>query len=208
MSVKRFLTSQLREPAGLTGRLMMGTLFDRASRTINEHTLNCLGLEPWHSVLEVGFGGGSAIQSTAARLGEGKVVGVDLSPVMVRRARRKCRKLLQQGRVELCEGDVHELPFEDGVFHRAFSVNTVYFWDDPAAALREIRRVLTDDGRVVLAMRSPEALASYQFPKDLLIPYSPEDVADSLREAGFREVTFEHEDRHEKLDCVLTLGFA
>ena len=187
--------------------MMMGTFFDRTSRTINEHTLNCLGLEPWHSVLEVGFGGGSAIQSTVARLGEGKVVGVDLSPVMVRRAERKCRKLLQQGRVELCEGDVHELPFEDGVFHRAFSVNMVYFWDDPAAALGEIRRVLTDDGRVVLAMRSPEALGSYKFPEDLLIPYSPEDVANSLREAGFREVTFEHEDRHEKLDCVLTLGF-
>ncbi|MFO8175831.1 MAG: class I SAM-dependent methyltransferase [Longimicrobiales bacterium] len=208
MNVKRFLTSQLREPTGLTGRLMMGTLFDRASRSINELTLDRLELERWHSVLEVGFGGGAALQCAAERAKKGRVVGVDLSPVMVHRAQRKCRKLLRQGRVELYEGDVHELPFEGGTFHRAFSVNTIYFCAEAAPALREIRRVLKNDGRVVLAMRSPEALASFQFPEDLLIPYSPEDVARSLEEAGFRDVNIEHEDRHEKLDCILALARA
>ncbi|MEJ2217581.1 MAG: class I SAM-dependent methyltransferase [Gemmatimonadota bacterium] len=208
MTIARMMAAQLREPSGIAGRLIMGGFFDRTSRRINEHTLDALEIESGESVLEVGFGGGAALESAAARAKEGTVVGVELSSVMVRRAERKCRRLVRQGRVRLYEGNVSDLPFDAGQFDRAYAVNTIYFWADPTGALREIRRVLKENGRLVLAIRSPEALAPYRFPEDILPAPKPGEVEASLQAAGFHAVRMEHRDRDQKLDTVLAIAHA
>jgi SAM-dependent methyltransferase len=43
-----------------------------------------------------------------------------------------------------------KLPFEDETFDKIFTVNTVYFWENPVEFLNEIYRVLKDDGTFVL----------------------------------------------------------
>lgn len=205
--MNRFLAAQLSRPSGLVGR-MMGAFFDRTNRGINAHTLKALDIQPGDVVLEVGFGGGAALAGAADRTKGGRVIGVDRSPVMVRRAKRKFRKLVQEGRVELHERDVHDLPFDAGTFDRAYSVNTVYFWADPAAALREIRRVLKEGGRFVLAMRSPDSLDVYRFPEEVLPSRTPEEVHSSLEAAGFADIRLEHKDKGERLDTVLAVARA
>lgn len=202
------LAAQLKKPSGITGRLIMGAFFDRASRRINEHTLDVLGIESGESVLEVGFGGGAALKGAAERARGGRVVGVELSPVMVRRAERKYRRLVRQGRVHLYEGNVYDLPFEAGEFDRAYTVNTIYFWDEPTSALKEIRRVLKENGRLVLAIRSPEALTPYEFPEDIMPTTTTAEVEASMWAAGFQAVRLEHKDRGEKLDTVLAIAEA
>lgn len=132
MSVARLLAAQLRELSRVAGRLLMGPFFDRTNRDINAHVLEALEIAPADKVLEVGFGGGATLAGAADKASEGAIIGVELSPVMVQRARRKCRSLIRQGRVELYEGDVYDLPFDEDEFDRAYTVNTFYFWSDPA----------------------------------------------------------------------------
>ena len=77
------------------------------------------------------------------------------------------------------------MPFQDASVDGLLSVNTIYFWPDPAAALREIRRVLRPGGRLVLGVRRKAFL--------LLSPvtwfgfrlYSVRQLEQLLRAAGF-----------------------
>ena len=85
------------------------------------------------------------------------VVGLDFSPAMLERARRK------DARVEWVQGDALALPFDDGSFDAAtvgFGVRNV---DDLEAGLRELRRVLRPGGRVgILEITTPRgALAPF-----------------------------------------------
>jgi SAM-dependent methyltransferase len=78
-----------------------------------------------------------------------EVVGVDLSPAMVARAREAAPD------AELVVGDVTALPFADGSFDVVVSAFVVFFLDDPTAGLREWARVLGPGGRLVMATWAP-----------------------------------------------------
>jgi demethylmenaquinone methyltransferase / 2-methoxy-6-polyprenyl-1,4-benzoquinol methylase len=78
------------------------------------------------------------------------VVGLDFAPAMLERARRK------EPQLELVEGDLLSLPFEDDSFDSAtvgFGVRNVA---DLEAGVRELRRVLRDGGRLgILEITTP-----------------------------------------------------
>jgi SAM-dependent methyltransferase len=61
--------------------------------------------------------------------------------------------------VEAIVGDVQELPFRDGVFDCALAAWMLYHVPDLDQALRELRRVLRPDGRLVAVTNSERSLA-------------------------------------------------
>jgi SAM-dependent methyltransferase len=77
-----------------------------------------------------------------------RYVGVDLSPAMLRRARKRAaaRGL---GGVELVEADAAALPLADGSADLFLSFWGLHCFADPAAALAEAARVLRPDGRLL-----------------------------------------------------------
>jgi ubiquinone/menaquinone biosynthesis C-methylase UbiE len=81
------------------------------------------------------------------------VVGIDLTPEMLREAERLRREHAITN-VDFRVGDVHHLPFADATFHLITSRRAPHHFSDIMAALREIRRVLRPDGRLVLDDRS------------------------------------------------------
>jgi ubiquinone/menaquinone biosynthesis C-methylase UbiE len=85
--------------------------------------------------------------------------GVDMSDTMVHEARENNRALIDEGRVKLRLATVDRLPFPNAAFDRALIVNTIYFWPDQLSGLAESRRVLRDDGFLVLASMTPETSA-------------------------------------------------
>jgi len=104
-------------------------------------------VEPRASILEVGCGTGhfgSALQARAFR-----VTGVDPAKAMLECA---------QARFPVAIGDGARLPFADSSFDAALLVAVLDFVDDPAAVLREARRVARSQV-VVLALVSHSALA-------------------------------------------------
>ena len=187
MGVPEFFADQLRNPTGLFGRLVMSRFFDRSSAAINQLTMASLALRPADRVLEVGFGSGDLIAHMAPVVREGFVAGADFSPDMVSVATKRLASLVSAGRVELRCASAEHLPYEDGSFTRACTVNTVYFWPEPAAAMQELARVLAAGGRLVIGF-SPAA-AMRKMPKRLtehgFTLFEPEEVRHLLEDAGF-----------------------
>ncbi|MGH6887520.1 MAG: class I SAM-dependent methyltransferase, partial [Geminicoccales bacterium] len=139
-------------PRGLLGRVMaMGMGWWNAPQ--NRLTVGQLRLGPADAVLEIGVGPGHALKRISEQTRARFIAGVDHSELMVRTAARRNRRSIREERMLLRRGDVAALPFADGTFAAAFAVNSYHQWDDPTAALGEIRRVLKPGGRVVLSIR-------------------------------------------------------
>jgi ubiquinone/menaquinone biosynthesis C-methylase UbiE len=206
MALTRFLASQLRKPSGWFGTLLSSRLMNRGNRRIIDGTLALLELDPQHHVLEIGFGGGVSLALVAQRLSSGVVSGVDFSGDMVRQAERRFRRKIEQGRVRIQSGDISGLPFADAAFDRVFTINTIYFWPDTRQGMSEIHRVLKDDGMAAIGLRSKEKMGKHAVTKYGFRLFSPQEVADLMCQAGFRNVRVDHRDQDHWNDQVIVVG--
>ena len=103
---------------------------------------------PGH-VLEIGCGRGELAERMSREL-KASVVAVDQSERMV--------ELTAARGVEAIVADAQDLPFHDGIFDCAVAAWMLYHVQDLEQALRELRRVLRPDGRLVAATSSERNL--------------------------------------------------
>lgn len=206
MSVKRFMAAQLRQPSGWFGSLVVSRLMNRANRKIIDSTLELLQVSPQNQVLEIGFGGGAAISLLTKRLSTGVVSGVDISADLVRQAERRFQREIAEGRVRVQLGDISHLPFANGIFDRVFTINTIYFWPNTLQGFAEIRRVLKNDGLAIVSLRSKETMQDYAVTKYDFRLFLPDEAADLMRQAGFRDVRVEQRHQGKMFNEVLVVG--
>lgn len=119
-------------------------------RAFREKMLDLVNLRPGDQVLDVGCGTGTLAMAAKYRVGAtGTVCGIDASPEMITRARRKAKKDGVEVRLE--NAVVEKLPFADGTFDAVLSTLMLHHLGRKARqqCLCEIRRVLKPGGRVV-----------------------------------------------------------
>lgn len=111
-------------------------------RRFRERLLEPAYLRPGESVLDVGSGTGTLAIAAKQRVGNGPVQGVDPSPAMVDRARRKAARAGVDVRFEVAWAQA--LPFEPARFDVVVSTLVLHHVarDGRPAAIAEMRRVL------------------------------------------------------------------
>jgi demethylmenaquinone methyltransferase / 2-methoxy-6-polyprenyl-1,4-benzoquinol methylase len=104
---------------------------------------------PGDTVLDVACGTGAVALELARRHGC-RVVGIDQSPEMLAEAQPRVEAAGLGGRVELREGRAEDLPFDDEVFDGLTFTYLLRYVDDPAAAMRELARVVRPGGKIAM----------------------------------------------------------
>ena len=106
---------------------------------------------PGERVLDVGCGTGIVAREVASRLGaSGAVTAIDLSANML--AVAKAAAARDALTIEWREGKAEQLPFHDGAFDLVLCQFALMFVLDKAAAVSEMRRVVTRTGRVLISV--------------------------------------------------------
>jgi SAM-dependent methyltransferase len=151
-----------------------------------------MALRADENVLDVGCGAGWLVRLISREVTEGRIVGMDISDEMVRHARRVCADVEN---AIFVVGASEEIPWEPNFFTRAVSVESSYYWPDPARGLREIFRVLYEGGEAwILINYFRDNPYCHQWGSLLAVPaklLSAEEWAALFRDAGFVEVKHE-----------------
>lgn len=107
--------------------------------------------QPGERVLDLGCGTGIVARQVAWRLGTGgAVTGIDLSPDMLAVAQASAAR--EGAAIEWCQGSAETLPFPEQTFDLVLCQFALMFFADKAAALAEMRRVVTRNGRVLVSV--------------------------------------------------------
>ena len=110
---------------------------------------------PGMNVLDLASGTGEPAISLASRVGpDGHVTATDLSAGLLEIAAERARKR-EFKNFTTQQADAHSLPFPDNSFDLATSRFGVMFFDDPVAALQELRRVLRPGARACFVAWGP-----------------------------------------------------
>ena len=152
------------------------------------------------SVLDVGCGGGAALNELAERFPEAKLTGCDVSPLAIETATALNEMHVKSGRMTFYLCGVPNLPFADGAFDTVFSVESLYFWPDALAGLKEIRRVLVPGGVFMTALemvggRMNERQLEIVEHLKMFCP-TRDELAELMDKAGFSDVNVEFEPEH------------
>ena len=170
--------------------------------------LECAVPAPGDRVLDVACGTGIVTRRVAALAGRsGRVVGVDINPGMLEVARSV--PTLNEARIDWLAGDGTALDLPDEALDLVYCQQGLQFFPDWAAGAGEMRRVLRDGGRAVIATwQGPDrhplyaALADAEEPhlgalgveisrQELEAPFllgSAEELERILRGAGFTDI--------------------
>jgi SAM-dependent methyltransferase len=109
-----------------------------------------LGLGEGDKVLDVACGPGNFSREFARAVRpDGLVVGIDASRTMLERGAEELRDD-DPGNLVLVRGDANALPFRDASFDAVCCFAALHLFEDPFAALDDMRRVLAPGGRIAL----------------------------------------------------------
>jgi ubiquinone/menaquinone biosynthesis C-methylase UbiE len=106
-------------------------------------------LEDGMSILDCGCGPGTITLDLAEIVFPGNVIGIDISPVQIKVAESiQAQRKIDNTNFEL--GDVRNLDFPSKEFDIVFAHGMIEYLEDPVLALREMCRVMKDDGKIAL----------------------------------------------------------
>lgn len=186
-------------PAEMFDRYFGPALFIPWANVLLEHAAP----RPGERVLDLACATGTVARHVAPVVGEkGAVIGLDINPDMLAVAR--ARPAPEGAPIEWRQGDATSLDVPDGALDLVLCQQGLQFFPDRTAAVREMRRVLTDSGRVVLNVWQAldlhpvyEALCEAEARQlgvplsDVASPWSLPDAGELgvlLNEAGFERV--------------------
>lgn len=153
-------------------------------------------LRPGEVVVDLGSGGGFDCFLAASQVGEaGRVIGVDMTPEMVEKARRN-GEAAGASNVAFRLGEIEHLPVADAEADVVMSNCVINLSTDKAQVFREAFRVLRRGGRlaitdiVAVADMSDEIRASVMLHAECVAGAARvEDLRDMLARAGFRRIS-------------------
>jgi SAM-dependent methyltransferase len=163
-----------------------GDSMERGHRPIGEQAIEQMGLASASVALDIGCGNGWGARLMAGIANDGMVIGVDVSNEMIRIASDASRGFKNSF---FCVSGAGSLPFKNGCFTHAFSMESLYYYPVIEEALSEIARVMAKGSLfcavVDLFVENPPThywVEKLQVPVHLL---SAADYARLFERAGF-----------------------
>ena len=183
--LKRFFENVIKPKNNFGGRFMVKGM-NIGHEKLASWGRSFLNIRSTDTLLDLGCGGGRNIQYFLTKAN--KVYGIDYSRASVDIARILNDKDIKDGRCQIIEGDVKNIPFDEKTIDIVTAFETIYFWKDIEDCFREIHRVLKDGGEFLIvnegAYREHKNIKKWADMLNFEV-YSPEYLTNILTSTGF-----------------------
>ncbi|PLK45826.1 class I SAM-dependent methyltransferase [Emticicia sp. TH156] len=177
------IAAQLRQPHGEMGN-EMGDRMNQSNALMNRFAMKNLNAVPGDAVLEIGMGNGFFVNEILKNNHTIVYTGCDFSEAMVTRAIQLNETLINQGQATFKLASANDLPFDAESFDKVFTVNTIYFWDNPTSVLNEVKRVMKPTAQLLIALRPRSVMEQYPFTRFGFTMYSADELTALLLANG------------------------
>lgn len=195
-----------RKPKGDLGDKLLDRM-NKSHESLAQWGVSHLDISKDDVILDIGCGGGVNLERFL-KMTDNKVYGLDYSEIAVEKSIKLNQAAIDDGRCEIIQGSVSDLPFDDNSFDIVTCFETVYFWPDFLNDSKEVRRVLKDDGIMFIcneAIPNEDDEGQNEL-IDLLDMdiYSEDEFDEYLREAGFSDIICFSKDGSDSLTKEVT----
>ncbi len=184
---KKFF-SNTRKPEGIGGKIML-SMMNKGHDKVSNWGFSHISAESNMKILDIGCGGGLNIKKWLQLSKDSKVIGFDYSPESVQKSLKMNKKAVEEGRCEVIEGSVINLPFKENEFDFVSAFETVYFWPNIIDSFENVKRVLKPGGKFMIVNEASlldKRSKKWEGIIDGMIVYSEKNLISFLEEAGFK----------------------
>ncbi|UFH32057.1 class I SAM-dependent methyltransferase [Chryseobacterium sp. C-71] len=191
----KILAQNLANPQGQKG-IEIGEMMNATNIGMTLESIHALLIEDNEHILEIGHGNAGHLKSFLKIAKDLKYTGIDISETMHQEAKNLNSEFKDQAEFVLYEGE--KLPFQDEVFDKIFTVNTVYFWGNPVEYLNEIHRVLKDNGTFVLTFGQKDFMETLPFTAYDFTLYSNDEMQELISKSHFKRMKISEKEEEIK----------
>jgi len=181
----KILAQHLANPQGEKG-IEIGEMMNATNIGMTLESIRTLLIEDNEHILEIGHGNAGHVKSIVSVANNIQYTGIDISETMHQEAKSLNKAFENQAEFILYEGK--KLPFQDKIFDKICTVNTVYFWEEPVEFLNEIYRVLKDNGTFVLTFGQRDFMETLPFTKYNFTLYSNDEMEELVSKSHFKRM--------------------
>lgn len=184
------IASQLKLPTGEKG-IEMANMMHETNINMTRHSIQNLNISAGNIILELGHGNAGHVEFIFEQTENLKYYGLEMSELMFQEARRTNRNFVSQKQAFFSLYDGNVIPFQDAFFDKIFTVNTIYFWQEPEKLLSEIYRVLKPNGIFCITFAEESFMKQLPFTKYEFELYSTEKVEKLIQKTAFKIINKE-----------------
>ena len=181
------IASQLKHPTGEKG-IEMANMMHETNINMTRHSFQNLNISAGNVILELGHGNAGHLEFIFEQAENLKYYGLEMSELMFQEARQINRNFVSQKQAFFSVYDGNVIPFQDPFFDKIFTVNTIYFWQEPEKLLLEIYRVLKPNGVFCITFAEESFMKTLPFTQYEFKLYSSEKVEQLVQKALFKMV--------------------
>ena len=183
----KYIAQQLRKPFGEHG-IETGERLAVSNHELYQHVLNKVQAQNNDTILEIGMGAGHHVQQLIDCAENINYIGCDHAELMAKEAMRVNHSIVESGHATFHCGDVCQLEYPTSYFTKAFTVNTIYFWEDVHTGLQELYRVLIPGGHLHIAGRPKHIIQGLPFAAFGFQLYDQNELSHLYKQHGFRDI--------------------
>lgn len=181
------LAQQLSKPTGEQGINVANMMHD-SNIGMTKKTIAALNITNGDLILELGHGNCKHLPEILSKAENTSYYGLEISELMHKQAAENNSADTKGNKASFHLYDGNKIPFEDNTFHKILTVNTIYFWEDSEAFIKEIHRVLKPEGRFAIGFADKDFMESLPFTAYGFDLYSKEMIYSLAELAGFHVI--------------------
>ncbi|QQT25934.1 class I SAM-dependent methyltransferase [Sphingobacterium spiritivorum] len=178
------IANQLANPNGEFG-LVIADNMNENNIGMTLETVRNMDLSDNDEVLELGHGNCGHLKLILQQAKSIHYRGLEISSTMHQQASTDHKEEISRGQASFLLYDGLHIPFQDNLFDKILSVNTLYFWEDIPALLAEIRRVLKPQGCAAITFADRAFMETLPFTKFGFNLFDLEKFKTAIAESDF-----------------------